>query len=257
MKRRSVLVAATLVAALPMPVTADTGSGEPDKEGTIVINNVTPAQVKQLCKPGAMILTPQQCKDAKKIQQAAKKPPPPRLPTLSLALKDYIHPCVPAPKALFVRSDPLDNYNYLVDPSAQTDPSAQSGSSGQSANAITKGLSINYTYNMNVNTQTATINGRVSYLFFGARCLGDLTTGDLAVLGVGVAPFVSSNGTWNEPLTAQTKGTTSAGKTITITTTKTSNNALRGGVDFQLGLQTPDWFRHKIRRSGWRASCRA
>jgi hypothetical protein len=107
---------------------------------------------------------------------------------------------------------------------------------GQSPNSQAKGLSISYTDNINADTQTAVINGRVSYLLFGETCEGLL--GEPYVSGFGFAPFASSNGTWNEPLTAKATGTTSAGKTITITTTKTSNSALRGGADFQLTLET-------------------
>lgn len=200
-----------------------------------------------------------QCKAAKKNLEATKKPrpPSPHLPTLS----EYFFPkpplntpaeklpdCLPVEKALFVRSDSLDNFNYAA--SLPTGSSGSSGSSsdpgnsdqpgsGQSPNAKAKGLSISYTDNMQANTQTATINGRISYLLIGGHC-GLLGDGTEAVPNFfGFAPFISSNGTWNEPSTATTTGTTSAGKTITITTTKTSTSALRFGADFEFGSSMP------------------
>ena len=120
--------------------------------------------------------------------------------------------CISSTKGLFVRADPLDNFHYLVDPQ----------SDDQTANvASAKGLDISYTNNRVAGTQTATINGRVSYMLFGELC--DPLDGDARhpfFRGVGLAPFVSGNGTWSEPLT------------------KTSNSSLKTGADFQVAYST-------------------
>ena len=90
-------------------------------------------------------------------------------------------------------------------------------------------------------------------------------TGSFHVRGFGFAPFVSSNGTWNNPFTTTTVTTTlltktaSAGTTvsttsdgittksvvinkngtITTTTQKTSTDTLRFGTDFQAEVYSP------------------
>jgi hypothetical protein len=148
-----------------------------------------------------------------------------------------------------------------------SDPSTAQSIDDSSSVAKAKGLSISYTDNIQGNNQTATIDGRVSYLLFGINSchflaetayINTLENGKPKVdqngkpiltpvpdplspyiQGFGFAPFVSSNGTWNEPSTQSATGTTTAGKTITITTKKTSNNALRGGADFQMSWFTP------------------
>ena len=243
MKRRDIFAAVALAAALPLPANAN----DRDDKTTVTL---TPEQLQQAKAGRPILLTHDQLN--KPIAAVKPKEPPPvkpeepppspyRLPTLS----NYVfppsspssYPCSAVEKALFVRSDPLDNFHYAIDP--QTTQTTSTGGAAAGGNDSTKGLSVNYTDNMQANSQTATINGRVSYLLVGGQCSSPYLDRDIPfVRGVGFAPFVSSNGTWNEPMTAQTKGTTSAGKTITITTTKTSNNALRGGVDFQLELAT-------------------
>jgi len=161
----------------------------------------------------------------------------PSLPTLSGYFfppsaqntpQDQLTDCQPVKKALFVRSDSLDNFNYKV-----------SSLDGNSPNAITKGASVTYTDTFGPHTQSAVINGRVSYLLIGGQC-GLLSDGKNFVTNFyGFAPFISSNGTWNDPTTAQVTGTTSAGKSITITTKKVSTSALRFGADFEIGLGVP------------------
>ncbi len=166
---------------------------------------------------------------------------------------------------------------------------------GQSPNAQSKGASVNYTDDKQADTQKATINGRVSYLLFGIHnCTffaGETSynvldpktheplldpngnpgvqtapdTSSFHVRGFGFAPFVSSNGTWNNPFTTTTVTTTlltktaSAGTTvsttsdgittksvvinengtITTTTQKTSTDTLRFGTDFQAEVYSP------------------
>jgi hypothetical protein len=127
-----------------------------------------------------------------------------QLPTLSATFVQ--DGCRPASKALFVRGDPLDNFHYLVDPQAPTVADA-------------KGASVSYTDNRVAQTQSATIDGRISYLLFGEQCDG-LDPLKPFISGVAIAPFVSSNGTWDEPIK------------------KTSTSALKYGSDFQLSLST-------------------
>ena len=140
---------------------------------------------------------------------AAKSPTPsphdnPPIPPLVPVNTDQ---CISDPQGLFVRADPLDNINYLVTPQ-------------DSKSAAAKGLDVGYTNNRIASTQTATINGRVGYLLFGALCEHAEPT-SVYLRGFGLAPFVSANGTWNEPLT------------------KNSTSALKGGLDFQLAFATP------------------
>lgn len=127
-------------------------------------------------------------------------------------------PCVTYPKALFVRADPLDNFHYA---SVYLDPDAPTA-------ADAKGLSVSYTDNRRTGAQAATINGRLSYLMFGAECNPPFVppakfgNSNKPFIGaVAIAPFIASNGTWNEPLPA-----------------KLSNSVLSGGADFQLGVST-------------------
>jgi hypothetical protein len=210
MRQRHVFVAVALVTMLPLPINADTASGETDNKIIAQYFKDHPEEKKQLIE---------RIKAGQNHKADADKPSSPvatldkSLPTLSKALNDYLRPahCHPAEKVLFFRADPLDNYHFSLD---SVD---QSASSGQS-NAQAKGLSISYTDNTNAHTQTATINGRVSYLLFGARCYPATDSW----VGLGFAPFASSNGTWNKPLTKTT-----------------STSALRFGADFQLGSQPP------------------
>lgn len=104
-------------------------------------------------------------------------------------------------KRLFVRADPIDNRYYAV----------ESTSAGNA-----KGASISYTDERDNHTQTAAINGIVSYVAFG-----DCNPGVQEFTNWAIAPWVSSSGTWNEPVA------------------KTENEALKVGVDFQFGIIQP------------------
>ena len=155
-------------------------------------------------------------KSSEKVLVSAAGVPPPAAATKPAAPMDFptlsalfASPnCMPDQKALFVRADPLDNFHYLVDyPTA----------------ADAKGASVSYTDNRVTHSQTATINGRVSYLMVGLQCQQpEGTDPNKPYVGaIGVAPFASSNGTWMEP----------PGKTP-------SNSAIKAGMDFQLGYFT-------------------
>jgi hypothetical protein len=150
---------------------------------------------------------------------AAGKPPP-TIPTKAPAPAPPPVP-PPAPAAftpncqggltnnLFVRSDPLDNFHYALVPNNTTTA------------ADAKGASVSYTNNQLAGTQTAVVNGRASYAILSALCDNpSANPSNPYIGGYAVAPFVSSNGTWNEP------------------PTKTSTSALRGGVDFLFKLET-------------------
>jgi hypothetical protein len=118
----------------------------------------------------------------------------------------------PCNKRLFVRADPIDNSFYAV----------TTGAADQA-----KGASVSYTDNRAASTQKAEVNGIISYVVFGGNACNEtvIPVGTHAVtLTYAVAPWVSSSGTWNEPVT------------------KTENEALKGGVDFQLKLFAPDFF---------------
>jgi hypothetical protein len=168
------------------------------------------------------------------------------LPTLSAEFP-WPPNCTPANQALFMRSDSLDNFNYVDQLSSKAvspDSSSNGQSDGQSPNAAAKGASLSYTDNRNAATQTAAINARISYLLIGrVQCkpaeIAPGYTGDITrpfIRGFAFAPFVSSDGTWNEPFattttatkitgnkssTGETSTTTvsSAAKTVTMTTT--------------------------------------
>jgi hypothetical protein len=139
------------------------------------------------------------------VARRAPQPVPPLVPPP--APSAFIPTCQAGlTNNLFVRSDPLDNFHYAVAPNTAVDA---------------KGASVSYTNNQLAGTQTAVINGRASYLLLGALCNNSSPNpGNPYVAGYAIAPFVSSNGTCNQPLT------------------KTSTSALRGGVDFQVGLVT-------------------
>jgi hypothetical protein len=123
--------------------------------------------------------------------------------------------CVANTQGLFIRADPLDNFHYLVDPA---NPGATDSSTSSAGSAT--GASINYTNDRVAGTQTATVNGRVSYLVFGQTPCDAPNTREPFIYGFALAPFVSSSGTWNEPL-----------KT-------TSNSSLQVGADLQLAVST-------------------
>lgn len=112
-------------------------------------------------------------------------------------------------KKLFVRADPLDNFYYDLDPQAS------------SSSADAKGATASYTNDQLAKTQSATVNGRASYLLFGAHCQDNPR--EPFVLGYAIAPFVSANGTWADPAK---KGT---------------NSSLRAGTDIGIAISTTEW----------------
>lgn len=199
----------------------------------------------------------------------------PTLPTLSSAVAVAGCPHDPA-QALFIRSNSLDNFNYLQ----YIRPASGSSSSEANAQSSAIGASLSYTDNRLNSTQAATVNARISYLIFGKLCDAptimrrDVRTGqevpgtDISppyLYGFGIAPFVSNDGTWNHPFTSTstttkttnnkkasgtttttsvtnststTTVTTTSHGTITTTTKKTSTSAFRLGADFQLAYDT-------------------
>lgn len=167
----------------------------------------------------------------------------PELPTLSYALRNSLPSgCTPADKALFVRSDALDNFNYALGLPGPATGGLASQDAAMSPNAISKGLSVSFTDNYRGSSQTASIAGRISYLVFGVQCSNGTATavnsaGQTIQVGgnptvpflsrFGFAPFIDSNGTWNEPVTTTTtSATASSKKTVASTTTTRSANGL-------------------------------
>jgi hypothetical protein len=132
---------------------------------------------------------------------AVPAPDPPAAPQTSGAAGPS--PCG-TEKRLFVRADPIDNRYYAVEATS-------------AGNA--KGASISYTDERDNGTQTADVNGIVSYVAFGG-CSG----GVQELTNWAIAPWVSSSGTWSEPVK------------------KTENEALKVGVDFQFGIIQPSSF---------------
>ncbi len=136
-------------------------------------------------------------------------PPPPStqvpFPTLFAARP----PCNSINKTLFVRADPLDDFHYGFDSNIPSVGDA-------------KGATVSFTNDQLANKQTATIDGRVSYLVFGESCdpppdpSHPFGNHDAPYFrGLAVAPFISSNGTWNNPIP-----------------TKLSNSNIKAGSDF-------------------------
>jgi hypothetical protein len=82
-------------------------------------------------------------------------------------LREWEQDCVQLPNSLFVRADPLDNFHYLIVP--VNGPSSSADAKGDSA-SMAKGASISYADNRQAGTQTATVNGRVSYLALSEYC---------------------------------------------------------------------------------------
>ena len=174
MKRRKVLVATVLVAALPLHAGA-TLVDVPDSVLEQLCANPSP-KTQKWCKKNAHAYA-----NAKGVApplapisgEAPRNLSPPSvelattpvLPTLSTLVSNSIGNCTPAGQALFVRADSLDNFNYLTAIKSSADPS----DSGLSPNGSAKGLSVSYTDNINANTQTVTINGRISYLLIGEQ----------------------------------------------------------------------------------------
>lgn len=214
----------------------------------------------KLCQEGKLTTgahITEQCKIALS-QPALFKPPPKKppqnenkqsvdkLPTLTPLFKSYLPMgCQPSPKALFVRSDALDNFNYLLTllPQPSNSPLAASGDANASPNSLAKGLSISYTNNYQSKTQATGIDGRISYLLFGAELCDPPGSVDRIgpdgkhypgpgdphqtfVQDVAFAPFVGSNGSWNEPITAVTTTATTSKKAVEGTTSTRSNNGL-------------------------------
>ncbi|SHN73477.1 hypothetical protein [Bradyrhizobium erythrophlei] len=151
---------------------------------------------------------------AKAIANKVVKPdttpvPPPKAMTAST--NPLTQPgCWDYSKRIFVRADPLDNFYYDLDPQAS------------SSSTDAKGATASYTNDQLAKTQNATVNGRVSYLAFGAHCQDNPR--EPFVLGYAVAPFVSANGSWADPAK---KGT---------------NSALRAGTDIGIAVSTTEWF---------------
>jgi hypothetical protein len=184
--------------------------------------------------------------------------------------------CTIPDQRLFIRSDSLDNFNYLKSVPLANDPS-----SGVASQSSAVGASLSYTDNRLTAAQMAAINARISYLLFGKQnCpaptikrlnvrTGKEEPGENAALpylyGWGFAPFVSTDGTWNNPFTSTTTTTkatsaksangttttttrtsnsttttvtTTSNGTVTTTTKKTSSSAVRVGADFQLAYAT-------------------
>jgi hypothetical protein len=112
------------------------------------------------------------------------------------------NPCNPG---LIVRADPTDIGFAAILPSASPAGSA-------------KGASISYTNDQAKGTQSVATDGIVSYVVFGGPCGTPVSGGQLLWA---MAPWVSSSGTWNEPIK------------------KGENEALKGGVSLQVGLLTP------------------
>ena len=186
------------------------------------------AVVKQGAEPDQLSSVPQSQKpvppalQAAQVAQAAKQDLGPALPTLSWLVPESIaSKCQPSNQALFIRSNSLDNFNY-VDALVSSDDT--SSDSAQSPNAAAKGASVSYTDNRNSGTQTAPLNAQISYLLIseqqcspeaGKRRLrgttqiipGSGNTSQPFLWGLGFAPFVSADGTWNEPFTSATTTT--------------------------------------------------
>jgi len=155
----------------------------------------------------------------------APAPAPSKIPPL---ITEPLHPpglppdegCQANTQGLFVRADPLDNFHYLVDPGSSGPGTDQSTSNAGASAASAVGASVSYTDNRVAGTQTATIDGRLSYAIVSYTPCYWGKSRETFVYGFGFAPFVSSNGTWNQPV-----------KT-------TSNSAVQMGTDFQVALST-------------------
>jgi hypothetical protein len=240
MPDKKLLVSVALLAAIPVQAFSATSD-------TIAINKT---DFIKLCENGS--LADKRCKTILSTPAPAKTPavpksPPsgPQLPTLSQAFKGSLpFGCKPTDKALFVRSDALDNFNYLLTllPTSSTSPLA-SADAAASPNAVAKGLGVSFTDNYQARAQATAIDGRVSYLLFGAQqCENGSVPGTDAngrptqlggnpmepfVEGFGFAPFIGSNGSWNEPITTTSTAAAVPGKkTVAGTTTTTSSNGI-------------------------------
>jgi hypothetical protein len=240
MLEKKLLVSAALLTAIPVQSVAAPSD-------TIAISK---ADFIKLCENGS--LADKRCETVLSTPAPAKPAAPPaapqsgpQLPTLSQALKGSLpFGCKPTDKARFVRSDALDNFNYLLTllPTSSTSPLA-SGDAATSPNAVAKGLGVSFTDNYQAKTQATTIDGRISYLLFGAQqCENGSVSGtdsngrpiqlggnptEPFVEGFGFGPFVGSDGSWNEPITTTTTSVAPSGKKIASgTTTTTSSNGI-------------------------------
>lgn len=218
------------------------------------------AALKQVAKSRA-----EKAGSAKPLNTTNKsKTTPFALPTLSIPTPGQ--QCQDATQQLFIRKDSTDNFDYLANVKGMSGPA--------SANAA--GASFNYTDDIEAANQKATFNFRASYLLIGKHdCKGPLIgagpeteTRYPYMFGLAFAPFVSSDGTWNEPFTTTTTTTkttnaktsgppittvkrtndattvttvTTSNGTTTTTTKKTSTSAVRVGADFQYALNTLTW----------------
>jgi hypothetical protein len=92
----------------------------------------------------------------------------------------------PCKQRLFVRADPLDNFYYGVN----------------AGNGNAKGASISYTNSSATlpTQQTATINGIVSYVITDSACIDSPQPLTEYVSGYAIAPWISANGSWNNPI---------------------------------------------------------
>ena len=106
----------------------------------------------------------------------------------------------PCAQRLFVRADPLDNFFYAVN--------AGYGNA--------KGASVSYTNDQIAKTQTATINGIVSYVLTNTACIDNPAPLAPYVSGFALAPWVSANGTLNEPFKPTEKSALKTGFDIQI-----------------------------------------
>ncbi len=106
----------------------------------------------------------------------------------------------PCAQRFFVRADPLDNFFYAVN--------AGYGNA--------KGASVSYTNDEIAKAQTTTIDGILSYVVTDAACLNDPVPLAPYISGFALAPWISANGTLNEPFK------------------KTERSALKTGFDVQV-----------------------
>jgi hypothetical protein len=89
----------------------------------------------------------------------------------------------PCSQRFFVRADPLDNHFYAVNAGV--------------GNA--KGASVSYTNNQLARSQSVTLNGLVSYVLTDSACIDNPIPLSPYISGFALAPWVSANGTLNEP----------------------------------------------------------
>jgi hypothetical protein len=114
----------------------------------------------------------------------------------------------PCSQRFFVRADPLDNHFYAVNAGV--------------GNA--KGASVSYTNNQLAGSQSVTLNGLVSYVLTDSACIDNPIPLSPYISGFALAPWVSANGTLNEP---QKTG---------------EQSALRSGFDIQIEAAQTGFF---------------